>query len=209
MILEKDELVRIVEALLFAGEKPLSAEDLSAAFGADKPDDAQIGGALAELAERFRQEDRGIQLVEVAGGFQFVTNPRLSEYLKKFYEERDKKKLPQATLETLSIIAYKQPVTRAEIEFIRGVNVDGAVKSLLDKGLVRITGRKEAPGRPMLYGTTREFLEHFGLKSLEELPALAEFNAKDLDARLLPPELKETAQGPAEIAGDERNGENT
>ena len=83
------------------------------------------------------------------------------------------------------------------------------MKSLLDKDLVRITGRKEAPGRPMLYGTTREFLEHFGLKSLEELPALAEFNAKDLDARLLPPELKETAQGPAEIAGDERNGENT
>lgn len=207
--MEKEELVRILEALLFAGEKPLSAEELAAVFGADKPDASRISGALGELAERFRREDRGIQLVEVAGGFQLVTNPRLSGYLKKFYEERDKKKLPQATLETLSIIAYKQPVTRAEIEFIRGVNVDGAVKSLLEKGLVRIAGRKEAPGRPMLYGTTREFLEHFGLKSLEELPALAEFSAKDLDARLLPPELKETAQGPAELAEGERNGENT
>ena len=92
------------------------------------------------------------------------------------------------------MVAYKQPATRADIEFIRGVNVDGALKSLLEKRLVRIVGRKEVPGRPMLFGTTREFLDHFGLNSLQELPSLTEFTEKDISAQLLPPELKQEMQ---------------
>ncbi len=182
--MDKEELKRICEAVLFASDKPMSAEELAQAFDRERPGLEEITEALTALKEECRTGDGGVLLVEVAGGYQWVTNPRLSEYLKKFYEEREKKKLPQATLETLSIIAYKQPVARADIEFIRGVNVDGALKSLLEKGLVKIVSRREAPGRPMLYGTTPEFLQRFGLKSLKELPALAEFNPKDLDARL-------------------------
>ena len=182
--MDREELKRICEAVLFASDKPMSAEELAQAFDRERPGLEEITEALTALKEECRTGDGGVLLVEVAGGYQWVTNPRLSEYLKKFYEEREKKKLPQATLETLSIIAYKQPVARADIEFIRGVNVDGALKSLLEKGLVKIVSRREAPGRPMLYGTTPEFLQRFGLKSLKELPALAEFNPKDLDARL-------------------------
>jgi segregation and condensation protein B len=118
-----------------------------------------------------------------------------------FLQAKDKKKLSQASLETLSIIAYKQPLTRAEIEFIRGVNVDGAIKTLLEKGLVRISGRKEVPGRPILYSTTKDFLDHFGLGSLKDLPKLAEFSEKDIE---LPEhlKLKEKEDGPAAPASE-------
>lgn len=184
------DLKYAIEALLFASERPLSPEQIREAFPAEGGSASQIRACLDELKAEYEAQDRGFRLCEIAGGFQLATDDRFAPYLKRFFQSREKRRLSQASLETLSVIAYRQPVTRADIEFIRGVNVDGALKTLLEKGLVRITGRKEVPGRPMLYGTTKEFLEHFGLASVKELPALNEFTLKDIDENLLPPELK-------------------
>lgn len=210
-----DEIKHAVEALLFASEKPLTAEQIKEAFSASatKPADPSSGGEggsasggeelvtaqeirqiLEALKKEYIDKGRGFKLFEIAGGFQLVSDPRFSSYLKRFYQSREKKRLSQASLETLSVVAYRQPATRADIESIRGVNVDGAIKTLLEKGLVRIVGRKEVPGRPMLYGTTKEFLEHFGLNSVKELPALSEFTEKDIAENLLPPELKDNRE---------------
>lgn len=185
---EDKHFKNIIEALLFATDKPLSVDEIKQAF--DDATSGQIEAAIQALGEEYAAQDRGFRLAELAGGYQLVTDTRYAEYLKKFFQAREKKKLSQASLESLSVIAYKQPVTRADIEFIRGVNVDGALKTLLEKNLVKIVGRKDVPGRPMLYGTTKEFLDHFGLKSLKELPALNEYTLKDIDSHLLPPELK-------------------
>lgn len=195
--MELSELKSVVEALLFASEKPLSLDHIQTAFEADVKAEG-LRSVLEMLKEDYETAHRGFKLCEIAGGYQFMTDPKTAQFLRRFYQAREKKRLSQASLETLSVIAYKQPVTRADIEFIRGVNVDGALKTLLEKGLVRITGRKSVPGRPMLYGTTREFLEHFGLKSTDELPPLSEFSLKDIEERLLPPELKAGRGGPAE-----------
>lgn len=200
--METNELKPILEALLFAGERPLNIEELRQAFE-EAPEAPAIRTALDELKREYEEQGRGIRLFEIAGGFQILTEAAFGTYLKRFYQAREKKKLSQATLETLSIIAYKQPVTRAEIEFVRGVNVDGALKSLMEKALVKIVGRKEVPGRPMLFGTTKVFLEHFGLNSIKELPALSEFTEKDIEPHLLPPQLQaemetvESAEGQA------------
>lgn len=187
--MQNDELKAVIEALLFASEKPLSVEELKEAFE-EKLTSEDIAESLNGLKADYQNQNRGIRLFEMAGGYQFVTDSRLAPYLKRFYQEREKKRLSQASLETLSVVAYRQPVTRADIEFIRGVNVDGAIGTLLEKGLVKIVGRKEVPGRPMLYGTTKAFLDHFGLKSVKELPALSEYTLKDIEPHLLPPELK-------------------
>ena len=190
----------IVEAVLFASERPLTAEELKEAFQ-EKIDAGKIKSMIDALKKEYESQNRGFRLFEIAGGYQLVTDPRFSEYLKRFYQSREKKKLSQATLETLSVIAYRQPVTRADIEFIRGMNVDGAVRTLLEKGLVRISGRKEVPGRPMLYATTQMFLEHFGLASLKDLPPLKEFTMKDLDPNLLPPEVKAVEEA---VSGEQK-----
>jgi len=199
------ELKYAIEALLFASERPLTVDEIQEAFSAEGGSlpDRQAGASggqegvsekdvreyLAELKKEYETQSRGFKLFEIAGGWQLVTDERFSSYLKKFYQSREKKRLSRASLETLSVIAYKQPVTRADIEAIRGVNVDGALKTLLEKGLARIAGRKEVPGRPILYRTTKEFLEHFGLNSVKELPPLKEFTLKDIEGHLLPPEL--------------------
>ncbi len=201
--MEQNELKFVIEALLFASERPLSVEDLRQAFEEDLSAD-DIAAALEELKADYAAQKRGFTLTELAGGFQLITDPRFASYLKRYYQAREKKKLSQATLETLSIIAYKQPVTRADIEFVRGVNVDGALKTLLEKGLVKMTGRKDVPGRPMLYGTTKEFLDHFALSSLKELPALSEFTLKDIDPALLPPELKRPETQEALAEGEQK-----
>ena len=191
--MDEIELRRSIEALLFASEKPLSPEELEEAFdGSVKA--AKIREQIDALRDECEEQRRGFRVYEIAGGFQLASAIDFAEVLKRFYQSREKKKMTPASLETLSVIAYRQPVTRADIEGVRGVNVDAAVKGLLEKGLIRITGRKEVPGRPILYGTTREFLEHFGLKSLEELPPLSEYSLKDLDPALLPPELKQGQQ---------------
>jgi segregation and condensation protein B len=197
------ELRRSVEALLFASERPLTPDEIIEAFpeGVSAKD---VKTAIDELREECEAQRRGFRVYEIAGGFQLASAIDFAEILKRFYQSREKKKMSPASLETLSVVAYRQPVTRADIEAVRGVNVDGAVKGLLEKGLIKIAGRKEVPGRPILYGTTREFLEHFGLKSLQELPPLSEYTLKDLDPAMLPPELK---QGSAEPAAAPETGE--
>ena len=184
-----DDLKNVIEAILFATERPLTIDDLKEGFE-EKLTNEEISEILDQLKLDYENQNRGFRLTEMAGGYQLVTDSRLAPYLKRFYQEREKKKLSQASLETLSVVAYRQPVTRADIEGIRGVNVDGAIRTLLEKGLVKIVGRKEVPGRPMLYGTTKVFLDHFGLKSVKDLPALNEYTLKDIEPNLLPPELK-------------------
>ena len=199
--MENNEFKYVIEALLFASEKPLSAEEMKEAFE-EKLTTENIVEGLCALKTEYEDQKRGFRLCEMAGGYQLVTDSRLAPYLKRFYQEREKKRLSQASLETLSVIAYRQPVTRADIEFIRGVNVDGAIRTLLEKGLVKIVGRKEVPGRPMLYGTTKIFLDHFGLNTVKELPALSEYTLKDIEPHLLPPELRlaEGSDTPADAA---------
>lgn len=196
---EMEWLRSAIEALLFASERPLTAEEMKTAFIAE-PGSTEMGQGVSaadireqieQLRNEYEAQNRGFRVYEIANGFQIASDIRFAEILRRFYLSREKKKISQAGLETLSVIAYRQPVTRADIEAIRGVNVDGAVKTLMEKGLIRIAGRKEVPGRPILYATTSEFLERFGLKSTGELPPLSEYSLKDLDPGLLPPEMKQ------------------
>jgi len=165
----------IIEAVLFTSEKPVVLEQIKEVVeGVDTRDIREIINVLkGEYVER----KSGISIIEIAGGYQMLTNSDYAMYIKKFYHSRHKEKLSKPALETLAIIAYKQPVTRLDIELIRGVNSDGVMVHLLDKGLVKIVGRKDVPGRPYMYGTSKEFLEYFGLKSLEDLPKLEDFSS--------------------------------
>jgi len=172
-------LKRVIEALIFASDKPLSIRQIKDIVG--DYDTRLIRKLINELKEDFLQSQRSFEITEVAGGFQFSTNSAYGRWLKKLYKIKQSDYLTGPSLETLAIIAYRQPVTKAEIEFIRGVNVDGVIGSLTQKGLIKITGRKEVIGRPFLYGTTNAFLQYFGLNSTEELPALPEFKEADLD----------------------------
>jgi segregation and condensation protein B len=163
-----------MEALLFASEKPLTIEQARKVLDLEA---SKIREIFEELQSEYEKSNRGIRIIEVAGGFQMTTAVGFAPFLKKLYKERRVERLSKPGLETLAIIAYKQPVTKLEIESLRNVNVDGVMKSLLDKYLIRIAGRKKAAGRPYVFGTTRQFLEYFGLKSLEELPKMEEFSA--------------------------------
>ena len=163
----------VIEALLFASEKPLLVEQVKEVL--DHLGNEEIKKLLAELSAEYETTGRGMRIVEVAGGFQMVTSSDFAPFLRKLYKQRKSERLSKSALETLAIIAYKQPVSRGEIGSIRSVNVDNMVNSLLDKGLIRISGRKKSPGRPFVYGTTRQFMEYFGLKSLAELPKFEEF----------------------------------
>jgi segregation and condensation protein B len=161
----------IVEGLLFAAAGPLSLERLCGLLE-EHPRD-EIRSALEELLAEYREAGRGILLQEVAGGYQFRTRPELADYLRRF--KRGKVvKFSGSALETLAIVAYRQPITRVEVEYLRGVDCGAVLKTLLDRRLVRILGKKDVPGKPILYGTTREFLETFSLKDLASLPSLKE-----------------------------------
>jgi segregation and condensation protein B len=162
----------ILEALLFLAEKPLTVEELRAATGIDV---AVLQKQLGKLAGHYRDGVCGIVLHEVAGGWQLRSAPDVADYARRFLKVKPQR-LTRAALETLAIIAYRQPVTRPEIEEIRGVDCGAVVKALLERKLIKILGKKEEPGRPMLYGTTREFLEFFALKDLASLPTLREFH---------------------------------
>ena len=181
--MNKEEAKYAVEALLFASEKPVHLDEIKEAFEA-AVDLKTVKEILAELKGEYESQNRGFKLFEIAEGYQLVTDLRFASYLKRFYQAREKKRLTRASLETLSVIAYKQPVTRADIEFVRGVNVDGAITTLMERRLIRVTGRKEVPGRPILYGTTPEFLEYFGLNSVKDLPTLPQFTEKDMTPAL-------------------------
>lgn len=175
----EENLQKIIEAMLFVSEKPLTIKQIMEVC--ENAQAAEVKSTIKKLVEDYDNQDRGIQIREVAGGFQFSSHPDCSEYLKKLYKTRRVFRLSAPALETLAIIAYKQPVTRAEIEFIRGVNVDGVIRTLEERELIKIKGRKEVAGRPLIYGTTDVFLNYFGLKSLQDLPPLEEFTARNLD----------------------------
>ena len=168
---ELGRIERIAESVLFAAAAPVSLRRLVDIL--DGPTAREVQAALARLKEHYGPRQRGIQLVEVAGGYQFRTARENAEWVRAVFRDKPAR-LGRAALETLAIVAYKQPVTRAEIEAIRGVDVDGVLNTLLARQLVKISGRKEAVGRPLLYTTTPEFLETFGLKELSELPSLKE-----------------------------------
>jgi segregation and condensation protein B len=143
-----------------------------------------VAKALDELREEYRRARRGFVLAELADGYQLRSRPEHAEYIRRLQVSRPAR-ISRAALETLAIIAYRQPATRADIEYLRGVDSGGVIKSLLDKRLVRIVGKKDMPGRPLLYGTSREFLEFFGLRSLEDLPSLKEFTELTAESETL------------------------
>jgi len=161
----------VLESLIFVSEEPISAKQLADLAGSDDRD--EIKAALDEIERDCIELKRGVVLHEVAGGYQFRTPPESAKYVSKLFEGRPQK-LTRAALETMAIIAYRQPIVRAEIEQIRGVDTGGVIKTLLDRELIRIVSRQDTPGRPALYGTTTKFLEFFGLKSLSDMPDLKE-----------------------------------
>lgn len=167
------ELQGILEALLFVSAEPLPATRLVAAIGTVSK--GEIEEALHHLGRALDQEGRGVRLVAVAGGYRLVTKQDYASWVKRLDKAKTAAKLSRSALESLAIIAYKQPLVRGEIEEIRGVETSGVLRTLLERKLVRIVGRKEVPGRPIMYGTTKFFLEHFGLSDLSQLPPLREF----------------------------------
>jgi segregation and condensation protein B len=162
----------IIEALIYVADEPLSAKSIAEVL---REDQAVIEAGIASLVEEFNGRASGLQLREVAGGWQFATRPEYHEHIRAFLKSRPSAKLSLASLETLAVIAYKQPITVPEILDIRGVQSPSSIKTLLDKKLIVAKGRKEAVGRPMMYGTSKEFLIQFGLKDLSELPSIEDF----------------------------------
>jgi segregation and condensation protein B len=198
-------LTQVIEALLFSAQKPLSARELvSAVKGAGEADDlipnefsrtteAQTAAALEQLKIEYIGQNRAFQLVEKAEGWQLVSDPAYASWVRQLFPAAKPARLTAPSLETLAIIAYRQPITRADVEAVRGVAVDGVLQSLMERGLVKIAGRAEVPGRPLLYATTEFFLEHFGLRDLDELP-----NAEELRKRYLPSAASAKPAAPAD-----------
>jgi segregation and condensation protein B len=186
-------LSQVIEALLFAAQRPLTARELvSAIKGAGDADElmpnefakateAHVAAALEQLKIEYVQQGRAFQLAEKAEGWQLVSDPAYAPWVRQLFPAVKPARLTPPSLETLAIVAYRQPITRADIEAVRGVAVDGVLQNLMERGLVKIGGRAEVPGRPLLYETTQFFLEHFGLRDLDELP-----NAEELRTRYLP-----------------------
>lgn len=162
--------IEIVEALLFASESPVELEQIREVL--ELPGIAEARALVEELRARYEPDRRGLSIVEVGGGFRMVTRPELAPWLVRLARSRTRTRLSRPALETLAIVAYRQPVSRPEIDALRGVNSDAVLDNLLERRMIRIAGRKDAPGRPFLYETTREFLVAFGLRALDELPKL-------------------------------------
>src|SRR5919109_528186 len=186
-------LTQVLEALLFSAQKPLAAAELHAALtSAGESDElvpnefsrvkeAEIAVALEQLKVEYTLAPRGFQLVEKADGWLLVSHPDCARWVRQLFPGPKPARLSPPALETLAIIAYRQPITRADVEAVRGVTVEDVLQNLMERGLVKISGRAELPGRPLLYETTQFFLEHFGLRNLDELP-----NAEELRTRYLP-----------------------
>jgi segregation and condensation protein B len=206
-------LKQVIEALVFASPKPLLTKEIVAAIRAAgegtqdqealdfaKAKEAEVLAALAEIRAQFLETGRAFQLVERVNGWTFVSDPGCAAWVRQLYPEAKPTRLTGPQLETLAIIAYRQPVTRADCEAVRGVAVDGVLQILLDRGLVKIAGRAEVPGRPLLYSTTEYFLQHFGLRTTDELP-----NASELKRVVLPaaPKAEEPSAAAPEAATPE------
>jgi segregation and condensation protein B len=177
------EIIDVVEALLFASDTPVEASRIQEVLDLESP---AVARELVEtLRGRLDAEGRALQVMEVGGGFRLVTRPEIAPWLVKLARSRTRSRLSRPSLETLAIIGYRQPVSRPEVDAIRGVNSDAVLENLLERRMIRIAGRKESPGRPFLYETTREFLVAFGLRDLNDLPKV--------EGELIVPELAETA----------------
>lgn len=172
-------LMTIIESLLFVHDQPLSLDRLALIL--EEYERADLRAALDELIQEYEAAERGIVLVQVGGGYQLRSRPEHGDYIRRLTKSKGVK-FSQSALETLAIVAYRQPITRAEVEYLRGVDSGGVMKSLLEKKLLRILGKKDVPGKPLIYGTSREFLELFGLKDLNQLPTLKEIQ------ELVPPD---------------------
>jgi segregation and condensation protein B len=217
-------LKAVLEAIFFASQKPVSRKELIAIFKgaaeADKENPASsalafakvkepvIQAAIEELEKDCADPSRAYEVRETAAGWQLVTKPDFAPWLRQLYPENRPAKLSSPALETLAIIAYRQPITRADIEAVRGVAVDGVMQTLLDRGLVKIAGRAEIPGRPLLYETTQNFMEHFGLKDLDDLPNASELRKIDLPKAEIPVETpaEQPELAAAEAAAPEEPG---
>lgn len=186
-------LSQVVEALLFSAPKPLTARELAAALrGAGVEDElapnefakateAAVAAALEQLKLEYVEQQRAFQLLEKAEGWQLASDPQFARWVRQLFPAAKPARLTPPALETLAIIAYRQPITRADVEAVRGVAIESVLQTLMERGLVKIAGRAEVPGRPLLYETTQFFLEHFGLRNLDELP-----NSDELKRRALP-----------------------
>ncbi|MEA3559685.1 MAG: SMC-Scp complex subunit ScpB [Candidatus Thermoplasmatota archaeon] len=167
-----DNLKAVIEALIFVSDTPITSSGIEGVLEDVKG--KEISSAIDDLIREYEERNGGIFLREVAGGYQFRTGEAVASWVQKLRGEKPAALSP-AAMETLAVVAYRQPVMRSEIEKVRGVDISGTLRGLLEKNLVRIVGRKDVPGRPMIYGTTRKFLETFGLKTLSDLPTLKEF----------------------------------
>lgn len=183
--MEPTDIKKAIECIIFVSDQPVSVDKLQQVF--TELEKGDIRKFLKELIQEWGALGRGIILEEVAGGYQFRTEPAFSEYITNFNKRVKKFRLSRAALEVLAIIAYKQPVTRVEVESIRGVDSSGVINALLERRILEIKGRKEVIGKPFLYGTTGEFLEVFGLKNLSDLPTLKEIDeiSRNLDTGIL------------------------
>ena len=169
--MRQNEQLQILEALLFASPEPLNQTRMNNAFEADPP---KLSDLIKKLRDKYEKEKHGFEVRKVAGGYQFATRADFSPWVRRLIQNPSQLKLSGAALESLAIVSYKQPLSRFEIESVRGVDCSGVLKTLLSRQLLKIAGRAEGPGRPLLYGTTREFLEHFGLDRISDLPRLRE-----------------------------------
>jgi segregation and condensation protein B len=185
-------LSRVIEALLFSAQKPLSIREMTAAIkGAGAEDElspnefgrvteGEVAAALEQLRVEYIQGERAFQVFEKADGWQLATDSAFAKWVRQLFPTPKPARLSAPALETLAIIAYRQPITRADVEAVRGVNIDGVLQTLMERGLVKIAGRAEIPGRPLLYETAQFFLDHFGLRTLEELPNVEELRTRHL-----------------------------
>ena len=188
--MELTEAKSIIESIIFAADEPVSVIQLSQLL--EGLDNDTILRLIYDLKEDYDNSNRGFQMVEVANGFRIYTRSEFAPWIRKFYTTQISSRLTNSALETLAIIAYKQPTTRAEIEEIRGVNSDSVIRTLLERNLIKIAGRKQAPGKPMIYETTSEFLIHFGLRDLSELPSIDELEKMlGMPKEEMKPEIRE------------------
>lgn len=171
----EDLLRAAVEAVVFASPEPVSAAEIAAAFGGSPVEG--VAAALEELCEQYARSDGGLRVERVAGGFRLATRTEVGPWVRQFFRNRNRSRLSPATLETLAVIAYRQPITGPEIQALRGRDPAYALKVLLEKRMIRILGRKKVVGNPLLYGTTKHFLVHFGLNGLTDLPSIEEFDS--------------------------------
>lgn len=219
------QLIQIIEALIFAAPEPVTSAEITkavrrASAECDAPfarewdniSEKKIETAIAELGEHLAETERSIELQEGASGWRFVTRSDYVDWIRALLPEMRPEKLSPAALETLALIAYRQPITKADIEAVRGVSVDGQIHKLVDRNLVRVAGRADLPGRPMLYETTDEFMEHFGVKDLDDLPNSEELRTVELptveeeEEEDAPPETEEESaeeEEPVELTAEE------